>query len=72
MTKLLERAVKRVQTLSDSEQNAIATMILEEIEDEAQWEKSFAHTQGLLARLADEAMADDHAGRTEVLDPDRL
>jgi len=72
MTKLLERAVEKVQTLSDSEQDTLATMILEEIEDEARWQKSFACTQNLLARLADEAMAEDHAGKTKALNPDRL
>jgi aspartate/glutamate racemase len=72
MTKLLERAVKKVRTLPDSEQDAIAALILEELEDEARWDKSFARTQDVLARLADEAMAEDHAGKTEALDPDRL
>ncbi|WP_170191467.1 hypothetical protein [Geitlerinema sp. P-1104] len=33
MTELLERAIARLQTLSESEQNAIAAIILEEIED---------------------------------------
>ncbi|CAK0774423.1 hypothetical protein CCP4SC76_5880005 [Gammaproteobacteria bacterium] len=39
MTELLERAVKKVQTLSDSEHDTIASMILEEIEDDAMWQK---------------------------------
>jgi hypothetical protein len=72
MTKLLERAVKKVKTLPDSEQDAIAALILEEIEDEVRWDKTFARTQDVLAKLAAEAMAEDHAGKTEALDPDRL
>ncbi|MGH8658355.1 MAG: hypothetical protein ACREV4_07760 [Gammaproteobacteria bacterium] len=72
MTKLLERAVKKIEALPDREQDAIAALILEELEDETRWEKTFARTQDALARLAAEAMAEDRAGKTEALDPDRL
>jgi len=72
MTKLLERAVKKVEALPDREQDAIAALILEELEDETRWDKTFARTQEALARLAGEAMAEDRAGKTEALDPDRL
>ncbi len=72
MTKLLERAVKKVEALPDREQDAIAALILEELEDETRWDKTFARTQEALARLAAEAMAEDRAGKTEALDPDRL
>ncbi|MGH8656316.1 MAG: hypothetical protein ACREYE_30850 [Gammaproteobacteria bacterium] len=58
--------------LSDNQQDAIAVLILEELEDETRWDKTFARTQDALARLAAEALAEDHAGKTEVLDPDRL
>src|SRR3990170_1137938 len=59
MTKLLERAVEKVRKLPDLEQDAIAALILEELEDEARWEKAFAHSQDALAKLAQEAMAED-------------
>ncbi len=72
MTELLERAVKRVRALPDGEQDAIATLILEELEDGARWDKTFARTQDALAKLAAEALAEDRAGKTEVLDPDKL
>ncbi|MFH0341388.1 MAG: hypothetical protein ACHBNF_04505 [Chromatiales bacterium] len=72
MTKLLERAVKKLEALPDSEQDAIAALILEELEDEARWDKTFARTQDALARLAAEAMAEDRAGKTEALDPHKL
>ncbi|MGH8604480.1 MAG: hypothetical protein ACREXR_17370 [Gammaproteobacteria bacterium] len=72
MTKLLERAVKKVKALPDREQDAIAALILEELEDETRWDKTFARTEDGLARLAAEAMAEDRAGKTEALDPDRL
>jgi hypothetical protein len=61
MTKLLERAVNKVKTLPDNEQDAIAAMILEELEDDARWDKSFARSQDVLAKVADGAMAEDRA-----------
>lgn len=72
MTILLERAVKKVNTLPDNEQDAIAALILDEIEDDTHWEKSFACSQDVLAMLAEEAMAEFYEGKTETLDPDRL
>ncbi len=36
MTELLEKAITRLKTLPTGEQDAIAAMILEEIEDEIQ------------------------------------
>ena len=72
MTELLEQAIAKVKNLSDSEQNAIATIILEELEDETKWDKSFASSQDLLANLAGEAMNEYKAGKTEELDPETL
>ena len=64
MTELLERAIARLQTLSESEQNAIASIILEEIEDERLWDESFSRSPNVLAELAASAMAEYHAGET--------
>jgi len=44
VTELLERAIARLQTLSENEQNAIASIILEEIEDERLWDESFSRS----------------------------
>jgi hypothetical protein len=66
---LLERAVKKVNTLPDNEQDAIAVLILDEIEDDARWEKSFAYSQDVSAMLAEEAMAKFYAEKTEALNP---
>ena len=62
MTELLERAIARLKTLPSSEQDAIATMILEELEDERRWDESFTRSPDLLAKLASEAMAEYRAG----------
>ena len=72
MTELLARAIARLQTLPESEQDAIAAMILEEIEDDRRWDESFARSPNLLAKLAASAMAEYRAGETQELDPETL
>jgi hypothetical protein len=72
MTELLEQAIARLKTLPSGQQNAIAAMILEELEDEILWDKAFANSQDSLAQLAAEAMAEHRAGKTEELDPEKL
>jgi DNA-binding MarR family transcriptional regulator len=41
VTGLLEKALRRVQALSNEEQDAIAAQILESLDDEETWERSF-------------------------------
>ncbi len=72
MTKLLERVVEKVRALPASEQDAIATFVLEELEDEARWNSAFARTQDSLAKLGAEAMLEHRQGKTQELDPDKL
>ena len=72
MTELLEQAIAKIKNLPESEQDTIATIILEELEDETKWDKSFANSQDLLASLAGEAMKEYAAGETEELDPEQL
>ncbi|BAY66552.1 hypothetical protein NIES22_66910 [Calothrix brevissima NIES-22] len=72
MTELLERAIARLRNLPESEQDAIASMILEEIEDERRWDESFSRSPDVLAKLGASAMAEYHAGKTQELDPETL
>ena len=72
MTELLEQAIEHLRTLDANKQDAIATLIMEELEDEAKWNASFASSQDLLADLAAEAMAEYNAGQTQVLNPETL
>jgi hypothetical protein len=44
MTTLLEQAISQLRTLSDDEQDAIASRLLTELEDELQWKAKFAST----------------------------
>jgi hypothetical protein len=72
MTKLLEQVIAKLKTLPATQQDAIATLILEELEDERLWDEAFSHSKDKLAYLAAEAMAEYRAGKTQELDPDKL
>jgi hypothetical protein len=72
MTELLEQAIAKLKTLSIDEQDAIAALILEELEEDRRWDESFARSSEVLANLAAEAMAEHRAGKTQALDPDTL
>ena len=72
MTELLERAIARLKTLPTKEQDAIATLIMEELEEDQQWDESFVRSPDLLAKLAAEAMVEHRAGKTQDLDPEAL
>ncbi len=69
MSHLLERAYTEITRLPEADQDVIAALILEELEDERKWKTSFAQSQDALARLAEEALAEHRAGRTQPLDP---
>ncbi|MBI5653265.1 MAG: hypothetical protein HZC40_22890 [Chloroflexi bacterium] len=72
MTKLLERALAQVYELPATEQDAIATLILEELADEEKWQAAFARSQNVLAQLAQKARADIKAGRAKKMGFDEL
>jgi hypothetical protein len=67
MTKLLEKALKKVSALPKEEQDAIASQIPAELEDEAAWAKRFTASGGKLRRLAEEALAEHRQGKTRPL-----
>jgi hypothetical protein len=64
MTQLLEKAFSEVARLPESEQDALAAIVLEEIASEHRWSETFAKSQDALAKLAEEALAEHAAGRT--------
>jgi hypothetical protein len=69
MTKLLERAIAEAAALSDEEQDAIASRILAEIEDERGWEARFAATSDAQwDRIAEFARRSITTGRSTSLD----
>lgn len=72
MTTLLEQAVAKARDLSAPEQDALARLILEEIESEQKWDALFANSAEKLAKLGDAAAAEYASGKTEPLDPEKL
>jgi len=72
MTKLLEKAFKKASQLPGVEQNAFARWMLEEIEAEKKWDKTFAESEDILDKLADEALEAYKEGRTGTLEIDKL
>ena len=72
MTKLLKEAFVEASKLPESEQNVFAEWLLEELASEHRWEKAFAGSHEALTHLADEALAEQRDGRTQVLKPHKL
>jgi hypothetical protein len=68
MTKLLEKGLEKASTLPQDEQDAIASQILGELEDEAAWAARFVRQGNALRRLADEALAEYRHAETRPLD----
>ncbi len=72
MSKLLEKAFEEASKLSELEQNALARWLIDEIMAEKKWEKTFAESEDLLEKLADEALAEHAEGKTKPLDINQL
>ena len=67
MTALLEKAMGRVSVLPPKQQNALARLLLAELDSESQWSESFSTSQPELADLACAALAEHRAGKTQKL-----
>ena len=67
MTKLLEEAMQKVAALPGKEQDAIASQILETLQDEAAWKETLARAPEKLRRLAEEALEEHRRGETRPL-----
>ena len=65
MTQLLEKAISEIKELSNDEQDAIAAVLIAELASERQWERAFDSTAKQLSGLANEALDEYRAGKTE-------
>jgi hypothetical protein len=68
MTGLLEKALHRVESLSPEVQDAIASQIIETLDDEEAWARSFREKPSVIRSLAREALEEHHRGETRPLD----
>ena len=57
MTDLLEKALSEVKKLPPEEQDALASILMQELAAEQRWTDSFAKSQDALEKLAQEALA---------------
>lgn len=67
MAKLLEKAFKEASKLPEVEQNAFAKWVMDELEAEAKWQETFASSEDILDKLADQALAEHKAGKSKIL-----
>lgn len=69
MTELLQQAFDRASELPETEQDKFARFLLAELDSDRQWEELFSspESEDLLERLADEALSEHRAGRTQPL-----
>ena len=72
MTPLLKKVISEVSKLPPEEQDALAAVILEELEDEQRWQKAFAESQDKLVQLAHKVRVDIKAGRIKKIGIDEL
>ena len=71
MTQLLERAFAEASRLPESQQDAVATLLLAELDSEQRWVGAFAASQDPLSQLADEALREFETGETLPMDVER-
>ena len=71
MTKALKNAFDAASRLPERDQEELASAILQELAADERWESALRANPGAIEKLADEAIAEDKAGRTKPLDLDR-
>lgn len=71
-TQLLERAFAEAAKLPDRDQDALAALVMEELESEKKWDNAFANSQDVLAEMAEQALAEHKKGETRPLNADAL
>ena len=67
MTQLLDEAFRRARALDDAEQDAIAALVLDELEDERAWDEAFQAGLGTLGELAARARLQHLRGETRPM-----
>ena len=72
MTQLLEKVLTEVHKLPPEKQDAIAAVILEELEDAQLWDKAFSESQDKLSQFAQKVRTDIKAGRIRKMGIDEL
>ncbi len=72
MTKLMTKAIEKIETLPEEIQDEIAGQLLEDIESEQGWQRDLAKPQPKLRQLAEKALRESEAGKTKKMGFDDL
>jgi len=72
MTKLLDEAFAAAKQLPPDEQNAIAALLLAEIDANRRWDELLAQPSEVIERMVDRALEAHRRGDTLPLDPETL
>ncbi len=65
MTQLLQRAWDAVMQIPENKQDYIASLILDELEDESLWEKQFSTSQQELSKIAGKVREEIRQGKVK-------
>ena len=68
MTELLKQAIAEMEQLPSEEQDAIASIIFEELRDEVDWANRFRNSQAPLSKWAGQVRSDIRNGRVSDLE----
>ena len=68
MSSLLKKALENMVALPLAEQDAIASQILDLLDDDEIWKKRFNEKRDVIRRTAREALEEDGRGETRPLD----
>ncbi len=72
MTKLLAEAFERASALPEELQDEVARQLLEELAWEARWGQTLAESGDAVDRMAEEALREYRAGKTQEMGFDEL
>lgn len=72
MRALLSEAIKRIEKLPADLQDEIAKQIMDDIENERNWQEALSKPQKKIERLAEEALEDSKAGKTRKIGFNKL
>lgn len=68
MTAIMQQVFDKASILSETEQNQLARIFLEEIESEQKWEALFARSESLLEKMTNEAVLEYKSKATKPLE----
>jgi hypothetical protein len=72
MTRTLQQAIERLQQASEEKQDALAALLLHELDEDERWSGSTAANSDKLKGFVESILEADRRGECEPLDPDVL